>query len=82
MAQELQFVETASGDWFYILERPYAPKDQWNWMDDADSFGPFSTLEAAQDHEYQSGTDTSGSEIVKWSGRLDLSAGRLISTVQ
>ena len=31
MAQELQFIETDSGDWFYILEQPHAPKDVWDW---------------------------------------------------
>ena len=78
MTQELQFIETASGDWFYILERKGAPKDQWDWMDDADAFGPYPTLEAAEDAEYQSDSDTSGSEVVEWSGKIDPSAARLI----
>jgi len=82
MAQELQFIETESGAWFYILERRSALKDQWDWMDDADLFGPFSTLEVAQEHEYQSDSDTSGAEIRCWAGRLDPSVERLISAVQ
>lgn len=63
MAQELVFAETDAG-WFYVLERRHAPKDAWDWTDDADAFGPFPTIEAAQDHEYRSDSDTSGAEIV------------------
>ena len=82
MAQELNFIETASGDWFYILERPHAPKDQWDWMDDADAFGPFPTLEAAESHEYESPSRTSGCEIHEWEGSIDPSAERLINALR
>ena len=78
MAQELQFIETASGDWFYIIEDRDAPSDTWNWHDYATAHGPFPNLDAAQDHEYRSDSDTSGAEIVEWSGKLDPSAARLI----
>ena len=66
MAQELHFYETASGDWFYILERQHAPKDMWDWMEFADAFGPFPTYEAAARHEYESPSDTSGSTVVEY----------------
>lgn len=64
MAQELQFIEAEAGKWFYVLEDRHAPKDTWDWMEFADAFGPFPSLEAAQDHEYESSSDTSGCEIV------------------
>lgn len=78
MSQELQFIETASGEWFYILEQPHAPKDVWDWHDYADAYGPFPTYEAAAEHEYHSDSDTSGSEIVEFNERVPDSAQRLI----
>jgi hypothetical protein len=76
MAQELHFIEVSAGEWFYVLEHKSAPKDAWDWMENADAFGPFPTLEAAQDHEYQSDSDTSGAEIV--TGIRNAEAQRLI----
>jgi len=66
MAQELHFYETAGGDWFYVLERPHAPKDMWDWMEFADAFGPFLSLEAAEEHECQSPSDTSGATVIDY----------------
>jgi hypothetical protein len=67
MAQELQFVETEPGKWFYLLEDWNAPKETWDWHEYAQAFGPFASLEAACDHETRSDSDTSGAEIVEHS---------------
>ena len=80
MAQELQFIEQAAGRWFYLLEDRGAPKDGWDWRESAKAFGPFQTLEAAQEHEYESKSDTSGAEIVFLGDRaLDIIALSLIA---
>jgi hypothetical protein len=80
MAQELQFIELASGDWFYIIEDRDAPRDAWDWHEYATAHGPFPTLEAAQDHEYNSDSDTSGAEIVEFTGAIEASAQKLLPT--
>lgn len=37
-------------EWFYILERWDSPKGAWDWHEYAEGYGPFPTLEAAEEH--------------------------------
>ena len=69
MSQALIFVEAADGQWFYILENEGAPKDAWDWIEFSQCFGPFPTLEDAQDDEYRSDSDTSGAEVLHFKAR-------------
>lgn len=83
MAQELIFAQNSDMQWFYIIEQRTAPKDAWDWQEYADCFGPFETLEEAQDHEYRSDSDTSGAEIIPY-GRRDVGsiAAQMMRTKQ
>ena len=62
-SRENEFIEPVSGKWFYIIESTDAPKNSWDWREYAECFGPFDTLERAQEHLYDSHADTSGSTI-------------------
>jgi hypothetical protein len=47
---ECEFVEQESGKWIYRLEHYNAPKNAWDWRENADEFGPFSSFEQAERH--------------------------------
>ena len=47
---ECEFIEVQPGVWYYILEDYGAPKNAWDWRDDAEAYGPFDTFEAAYEH--------------------------------
>lgn len=47
---ECQFIEIKKGQWYYILERYNAPKNAWDWREHASCYGPFPSLDAAQNH--------------------------------
>ena len=47
---ECAFHETQPNIWYYLLEDGGAPKNALNWLDYADCFGPFVSLDAAYDH--------------------------------
>ena len=44
------FQEVAPGKWFYILESGFAPKNAWDWREYAHAYGPFRSLERAEQH--------------------------------
>jgi hypothetical protein len=58
------FFEPQAGQWFYAIEYSNAPRDSWDWRDYADCFGPFTTLESANEHLYNSRADVSGSTVL------------------
>lgn len=45
-----EFIEVKPGVWFYILEHYNAPKNAWDWRENADAHGPFSSDDAAIKH--------------------------------
>lgn len=47
---ECLVVEKEPGQWFYVLERSNAPKNAFDWLDYADTTGPFKTEDEAVDH--------------------------------
>lgn len=47
---ECAIVEVRPGEWYYVLERGDAPKLAFSWMEHADAYGPFPTLDAAEAH--------------------------------
>ena len=47
---ECLFVERTAGQWFYILEDYNAPKNAWDWRENASAYGPFPSEEAADEH--------------------------------
>lgn len=62
--RNLGFIEQTPNNWFYVLEDWSAPSDSWDWHEYAKAYGPFSNLEAAQEHQYDfSRISTGGSEI-------------------
>ena len=62
--RELEFIEPEPGKWFYVLEDSFAPKDAWDWHEFARCYGPFNSLEAAEEHQYDlSRISTPGANI-------------------
>jgi hypothetical protein len=47
---ECEFTEVEPGKWYYLLEDGFAPKNAWDWREYSNAFGPFQTLEEAEDH--------------------------------
>jgi hypothetical protein len=47
---ECLFIETSPGKWYYVLEDYNAPKNSWDWRENASCAGPFSTEDAAYEH--------------------------------
>lgn len=47
---ECEFIEVAPGRWYYVLEDLHAPKNAWDWRDNASAWGPFPDLEKADQH--------------------------------
>jgi hypothetical protein len=45
-----EFIEPVPGDWYYILEDYFAPKNSWNWLEYATAYGPFNSQEDAAEH--------------------------------
>jgi len=43
-------VGPVQGEWYYVLEHRNAPKNAWDWLDNADAFGPFPSEAAAERH--------------------------------
>lgn len=50
--RELEFVETAPGAWYYLLQDATAPVESWDWHEHATAYGPFPSYEAASEHQY------------------------------
>lgn len=40
----------AGGRWYYVLEHTNAPKNAWDWRENATAWGPFASSEAALEH--------------------------------
>lgn len=47
---ECEFVETQPDTWYYVLQDGDCPVSAWDWREYATAYGPFTTVEAAQEH--------------------------------
>jgi hypothetical protein len=47
---ECLVVEVERDKWYYVLEDYSAPKNAWDWRENATGYGPFPTQDAATDH--------------------------------
>jgi hypothetical protein len=47
---ECHFYEIERGRWIYVLEDGWAPKNVWDWREHATPYGPFDSLDLAEDH--------------------------------
>ena len=50
---ECNFIEATPGQWYYILETGWGPKNAWDWREYANAFGPFPTEDVAQNHLFR-----------------------------
>lgn len=62
--QECLFLEWG-GRWYYILEHYNAPKNAWDWMDNATTYGPFASEELANWHLKHNHANPGGSHTVR-----------------
>ena len=81
------FIEVAKGKWFYILEDFNAPKNAWDWRDNATAYGPFIDFDKAHQHLRDNHANPGGfwqSELPHGVESLDLTKdetlGRLIAS--
>ena len=58
---ECLFIETSPSKWYYVLEGYNAPKNAWDWRENASCTGPFSTEEAAEKHLGENHANPGGS---------------------
>lgn len=54
--------------WFYLLEMWNAPKCAWDWREYALAFGPFATLEGAEQHLSDNHANPGGYWINRFDG--------------
>lgn len=47
---ECQFLQVEQDKWYYILERDHVRGNMGDWRDNADCYGPFKVLDAAEKH--------------------------------
>jgi hypothetical protein len=47
---ECLFIQTKPDEWFYVLEHRNAPKNAWDWRENASAYGPFTTEDQANEH--------------------------------
>jgi hypothetical protein len=75
----LMFIEPEKGSWYYLQERPDAWANAWDWREEADAFGPFTSYEEACDHQYDHQNTTSGAEV--WSFEDNQTASKITDVV-
>jgi len=61
---ECQFIERNPGKWFYVLEDYNAPKNAWDWKENATAYGPFSSEEKAYEHLRDNHANPGGHSVV------------------
>lgn len=74
------FIEPEAGSWYYLQERADGWADPFDWIEQADAFGPFKNYEEACDHQYDYQPTTSGSEV--WRNDDPLLTTRLTEEVK
>ena len=47
---ECQIIEYQPGQWYYVLEDYNAPKNAWDWRENACAYGPFGLADEAMKH--------------------------------
>jgi hypothetical protein len=60
---ECSFVEVKPGEWWYLLESGFAPKNAWDWREFADAYGPFKTEDEASEHLRKNHANPGGSSL-------------------
>ena len=68
------FEETEPGKWYYVLEDYGAPKNAWDWRENATAYGPFGSLDDAIDHLGRMHANPGGYFVNRYSDRAKLSA--------
>lgn len=63
------FFEVQKGSWYYVLEHYNAPKNAWDWTENADVFGSFGSFEAADKHLSDNHANPGGYNMVSWSDK-------------
>lgn len=66
-----EFVETPEHDWFYYLEDWGAPTLAWDWREYCTPYGPFGSLELAQQHLRDNHANPGGAMIRRHPAKLD-----------
>lgn len=60
-------VEYKPGSWYYILEDYDAPKNAWDWRENAAAYGPFDDDEATLRHLSKNHANPGGYSILRYS---------------
>jgi hypothetical protein len=60
---ECAFIEIKPRRWFYLLEDYDAPKNAWDWREHSRAYGPFTTIEEAQQHLRDNHANPGGSSV-------------------
>jgi hypothetical protein len=61
-----EFLEVQPGRWFYVLEDYDAPKNAWDWHDNATAYGPFASEALAEQHLHANHANPGGSSTLPY----------------
>lgn len=68
---ECCLVEWKPGEWYYVLEQGTAPKEAWDWREYADAFGPYPSMEKANEGLRDNHANPGGYSIKEYSPKLE-----------
>lgn len=61
-----EYFEAKQGSWYYVLEHYNAPKNAWDWTENADVVGPFGSMDAADKHLHENNANPGGFGETAW----------------
>lgn len=47
--RECMYIETSPGKWYIVVEDCDAPRNAFDWLDNAQAYGPYETFDKAHD---------------------------------
>jgi hypothetical protein len=59
--RECYIIEREPGKWYYVLEHVHAPKNAYDWRENADAYGPFETEDKVREHLHNNHSNPGGS---------------------